>query len=135
MNTEDNKLFHELIIAAGQLATVADNAGAVLSAEHEDMCKSQIEAVRAILDQCPSPVGEEWDGTLRKDDCTITVYEAAGPGDAGGSGVRLGNTAVKIVHNPTGIGRQSESKETKEENEDVAFRALEKAVAKEWASR
>lgn len=128
---EDNEkvLFNRLIVASGKLATVADQAGTVLSAEFEEMCGPSIVEVRSILAECPPGVEATWDGELREEDLKIETYRTnhQPPNE--------NPVGVKIVHLPTGIGRQSESKLSQLENREVAMRALRGAVDKEYAKR
>lgn len=116
----------QLIAAAGTLATVADQASVLLSEEFETLVRPQVENVRAILAQLPTEP-EQWDGELRESDIQITYKASAndryGPEKQG----------VRILHRPTGIGRSSLSKPTRDENYSVAYRALSEAVAKEYA--
>lgn len=129
MDNNERELFNQLIAAAGELATVADQAGSTLSTDFEDMCTPSIERVRAILDKCPSPEGQEWDGELRKDDLKIETFRT----DT--QAVNESNVGVKIIHLPTGIGRTSKTKPSQLENREVAIKALREAVNKEYASR
>ena len=128
MTSDERKLFDELIIASGTLATVADNAAVIISEEFDELVRPQIEAVRAVLDRCPAPQ-TAWDGELHEDDLSITVYRT------GHEGVNVDALGVKIVHRPTGIGRQSESKSSQLQNREVAMRALREAVQREFDAR
>jgi hypothetical protein len=130
MTPQETELFHALIREAGKLATAADQANVVLSEEHQSLTAPFVASVRAILDQCPAPVSAEWDGTLKDVDIKEETY-------ATGREVRpsAGLLGVKVVHTPTGIGRQSESKVTQDENREVARRALTQAVQKEYERR
>jgi hypothetical protein len=130
MTTEERELFDALIREAGKLATAADQASVVLSEEHQSLTAPFVESVRAILAKCPAPSTEEWDGKLRDTDINEETY-ATGR-ETRPSRELLG---VKVVHLPTGIGRQSESKVTQEENREVARRALTQAVQKEYDRR
>src|SRR4051794_36449024 len=121
MEHQDEILFNKLITAAGKLATVADQASVVLSAEFEDMVRPSIEEVRSVLAQCPTPV-DEWDGELREEDLKIEIFRT------NHQPAHEGPVGVKIVHLPTGIGRQSESKNSQLQNREVAISALRKAV-------
>lgn len=127
--TDTDVVFRKLILASGKLATVAEQAGTVLSEQFEDMCRPSIEEVRAILAECPAVSEQEWDGELREEDLKVEHYRT------GHEPVNVGPVGVKIVHLPTGIGRQSESKLSQLENTEVAMRALREAVDKEYAKR
>lgn len=128
MTQDEKDLFNELIVAAGKLATVTDQANNVLSEEHQTMTQPSVDEVRAILARCPQPTVVVWDGKLREQDLKIetflTAHEVSG-----------GAKAVKIVHLPTGIGRESQSKPTEHENREVAMKALTAAVDREYTSR
>lgn len=128
LTQENARLFERLIIASGKLATQADLAGSVLSEQFEDMCGAQITEVREILAECPV-VDEAWDGELREDDLKIEIFRT------NHQPINENPAGVKIVHLPTGIGRQSESKNSQLENKEVAMKALRKAVAKEFEGR
>lgn len=119
----DQDLFDELIIAAGKLATVSDQAAVVLSEEFETMVRPSIQHVRSVLARCPQPK-IPWDskGEIRDEDLEISVYRTLT------QIVSVGPVGVKIVHLPTGIGRHSESKPTQLENREVALKALRKAI-------
>lgn len=123
-----NDLFNQLIIASGKLATAADQANVVLSEEHESLTRPFIEEVRAILAQCPHPA-EAWDGTLHEEDLEEKI------GRTGHEQPGQPAVGVTIVHRPTGIGRESKSKPSQEENREVALKALTDAVAREYKAR
>lgn len=119
----NSELFDELIVAAGKLATVADQAAVVLSEEFESLVRPSIDHVRSILDRCPMPViDRDSVDELREEDLEVTTYMTLTQPS------NLGPVGVKIVHLPTGIGRQSESKPTQLENREVAMKALRKAL-------
>src|SRR4051794_781491 len=124
MNSDDRELFEELIVAAGKLATVSDNAGAILSEEFENMVAPSVIQVRAILARCPKPQ-TQWDGELRDDDIIVSRSEAPGP---------QGNKRwmVQLEHTITGITRSSYTKATEAENHAVARKALAEAVAQRY---
>lgn len=123
MDDAHRQLFDRLIIAAGTLATVSDQAATVLSEEFESLVRPSIDNVRSILHECPTPMAA-WDGvSFRDEDLDISIYKT------GYEPVNVGPAGVKIVHLPTGIGRQSESKPSQIENREVAFKALRQAVA------
>jgi hypothetical protein len=129
----ERDLFERLVIAAGELATTAELAGSVLSEEHEDMCSPYIDNVRHILEQIPTPEsGVVWNGELRDADLKVTTFHVRQGPDGKMSPDPIG---VKILHLPTGIGRESSSKRTEKENREVVKRALQKAVDKEYSSR
>lgn len=130
LTDDERRLFNELIRAAGELATVADQASVVLSEQFEEMCRPQIDAVRAVLAQCPTAVDEFYssDGNLREDDCDITAKKRRGDGYGQFSGVH-------ILHRPTGLGMESDSKPSYEENKSVALKALTDRVRRELAKR
>lgn len=130
MNDKERELFDSLIKAAGTLATVADNAAVILSEQFEEMIRPQIEAVRAIIEQCPSPTAA-WDGELRESDIKETIKDKVMGGFAG-SGKGVG---VHVLHLPTGLGRMSDSKPSQEENRTVALKALTQAVEREMKDR
>lgn len=132
LTPEQRELFDRLIISAGALATVADNASVILSEEYEDMCRPQIDEVRHILSQCPTPSDTaEWDGELRDSDLEIKHYFVR-RSDGSQS---VDPIAVEIIHLPTGIGRKSESKPRQDENHKVALKSLTDAVATEYKRR
>jgi len=128
LTPENARLFERLIIASGKLATQADLAGSVLSEQFEEMCGPFITEVREILAECPAAV-EEWDGELREDDLKIETYRT------NHQPINEAPAGVKIVHLPTGIGRQSESKNSQLQNKEVAMKALRQAVEKEYKAR
>lgn len=129
----ERDLFERLIIAAGELATTAELAGSVLSEEHDDMCSPYIINVRHILEQIPTPASTVvWDGELHDADLKTTTFCVRQGPEAKMSTDPIG---VKMIHIPTGIGRESSSKRTEKENRDVVKRALLKAVNREYASR
>lgn len=120
MDQDTQKVFEELIVAAGKLATVSDNAAVVLSEEFEDMVRPSVDEVRAILARCPQPQ-QKWDGELRDADITVRRYEAPSP-----QGTQ--RWGIELQHTITGIKRQSYTKQTEEENRAVARKALAQAV-------
>jgi len=130
----ERDLFERLQIAAGELATTAELAGTVLSEEHDDMCAPYIENVRHILSQIPTEPQSSavWDGELKESDLKVETYRVRQGPDAKMSTDPIG---VKILHIPTGIGRESSSKRTEKENREVVMRSLQKAVDKEYSRR
>lgn len=129
MSPDEKQLFNDLIIAAGKLATAADQANVILSEEHESLTAPFVREVRDIIDKCPAAVVRPWDGQLREEDLE-EVVSRTGLEPAGS-----GPVAVKLTHTPTGISRESRSKPSKMENREVALKALRDAVGKEYKSR
>lgn len=126
MSADEQTLFHELIVVASKLATVADNFAVSLSEHFEEGVRKEVDDVRAVLARCPQPKGV-WDGELRDEDCTIQTYMV--PMQRGSE-----PRGVKIRHTITGISRDSNSKATQAENREVATKALEVAVAERYQS-
>lgn len=126
MDQDMQKVFEELVVAAGKLATVSDNAAVVLSEEFETMVRPSVDEVRAILARCPQPQ-HQWDGELRDADITVRRYEAPSP-----QGTQ--RWGIELQHTITGIKRQSYTKVTEEENHAVARKALAVAVAERHQS-
>jgi hypothetical protein len=122
----EHELFQELIVAAGKLATVSDQAAEVLSEEFDDLVRPSVNEVREILARCPQPI-DQWDGTVRDVDITEDLWDAPAPQDQPRQGVTL-------RHSITGIARQSYTKATVDENRAVARKALEGAVARRYES-
>lgn len=119
LEADERKLFMDLIAAAGVLATAADNAAVVLSEEFEDVVRSPIDNVRAVLANCPVP--ESWNGELIEEDLFIESFrpQTQESGEARG---------VRVTHVPTGISRESYSKRERRDNERVARDAIKQAV-------
>lgn len=124
--TDAQQLLDELVVAAGKLATAADNASVILSEEHEAMTRPYVEQVRSIIARCPVPPAV-FDGTLRDEDIEETSFTSPSPQDE----VRHG---VNLRHTITGIQRQSYTKPTEAENRAVARKALQQAVTKRYKS-
>lgn len=126
MRADEHRLFEELIVAAGKLATVSDQAAVVLSEEFEDLVRPSVDEVREILSRCPPPI-DQWDGTVRDEDVHEGYFDAPAPQGKPKQGVSL-------RHVITGIERQSYTKDTVEENRAVARRSLEGAVGRRYES-
>lgn len=130
LTSDERVLFERLIHASGRLATAADQAGAMISHEFDEVVRACVDNVRAVLDECPSPkVTRPWTGEIYEDDLKTEHFRS--PGQRGGQE----DFGVKLVHTPTGIGRASESKRSREENHAVALKALTKAVDAEMKRR
>lgn len=128
MSTEEKlRLFDELIVTAGTLATQADNAAVTLSKDFEDMVRVPIDNVRAVLDKCPLPESVMWDGSLNDRDLTIRVYQSEPQRVQGRPAA-----AVEMTHAITGLKRKSETHSTEVENTKIARRALEQAVRQRY---
>lgn len=123
MNEEDQKAFSDLIVASTVLAQVTENAADILSEEFEKMVLDQVRNVREVLARCPGAADMMWNGQINLNDIREEIYEARGPD----SSIREG---VRVIHEPTGIGRESYSKATTEENRIVAEKALRQALEK-----
>lgn len=126
---DDNviNLFEQLIVAAGRLATVSDQAATILSDEFDTLVRPSVDNVRAILAQCPRPSGI-WDGKLHDEDIIESYFDSPGP-----SG-EITRDGIELKHTITGIARQSYTLPTKEQNRQVARAALDIAVRKRYES-
>lgn len=130
MNTDEKlALFEELIEASTVLATQADQASVVLDARFEQVVRAPIDNVRDVLKRCPAVGGAAWDGTFNIDACEIKhfandryIVARSGEDD---DPLAVG---VRITHLPTGVSRESKSKNTRQENHRVAESALRQAV-------
>lgn len=121
-------IFDELFNAASKLAAGVDNYGATIDEQFEGMFKDPLRELQSVLERCPAP--EQWDGTLRDRDIEVTYFrpevgQTPGTPDKG----------VRMRHRVTGITRESYTKLSREENQGVARRALEKAVKDRWQQR
>ena len=123
---ELDPLIRLLIDRTRVLAVVCDNAAVVLSQEFEDMVRIPLSGVQEILALLPEVV--PWDGVWREEDVTVEVYRH----DA--QRVDIAPASVKATHVPTGMAVESYSKSTREENEEVAVRALADRVRYKWDS-
>jgi hypothetical protein len=119
-------LFKLLVAQTRVLATVCDNAAAVLSDEFQDMIIQPLAAVQDVLSQCPD--ASVWDGSFREEDLIVDVFrhEAQQPGPP---------VSVKITHVPTSMSVESYSKHTVVDNELAVRRALAERVRNEWERR
>jgi protein subunit release factor A len=125
----DVNLYSSFMDAVGRLATNADQAATLLSEEFDSLVRPSIDEVRRLTEQMPATKPEEWDGTLREHDLKISVYRVPYQNSTDDP------KGVKILHEPTGIGRQSDSKGSQLANREVAMNALTEAVRKEYARR
>jgi hypothetical protein len=119
-------LFKQLVANTRVLATVCDNAAEVLSEEFRDMITGPLGAVQAVLEQCPD--AEVWDGSFSEDDIVVEIFRH----DSQRFGPPI---SAKVIHVPTGMSVESYSKQTAEENQTVARRALAERVKYEWERR
>lgn len=121
----ERELFNQLIQHGTTLVTVCNNAATVLSEEFESMITGPAGALKSVLDQCPPVVVISWDGVFREEDCDITYYTPDVPDT-----VRDGriNSGVKMIHRPTGIGREAAAYADQERNRATVLRALRSAT-------
>ena len=122
--TETDPLFKLLIQRTRVLAIACDNASAVLSSEFESMVTGPLALVQEALALCPDV--KEWDGSFNEADITVEVFRHEA------QRVDIAPASVKVIHEPTGLAVESYSKSTKEENEEVARRALADRVRDRW---
>jgi hypothetical protein len=128
MTTDNEKLFHELIIASQTLVTTSRNAAAVLSEEFESMISGPATAVQAILDQCPQPEAA-WDGVFREEDVTEETFSPDIPEEIRGEHSGVG---VRLMHKQTGMGTESYQSANRDDNRRRAMKALKSRVELRW---
>lgn len=119
----------ELIVEAQKLAVTSDNFAETIrpkgAEQHAEALISQARSVRSIIARLPQPTAV-WDGGLYDEHLKVEKL----PVPARTSGNQLVGAA--ITHSITGIGRESTTKPTFEENLAVARSALEAAVRKRY---
>lgn len=127
MNTDQGEVdphVSELVNASRKLATQVDLYGSVMDESFERAMSPLLAEVRAALEHFPDGAGL-WDGEFRESDVRVSYFASPAPQGEKKRGVEL-------RHIPTGISRQSYTKDTEEENGDVAMRSLQQAVHGRW---
>ena len=127
MTSDNERLFHELIIASQTLVITSRNAATVLSEEFESMITGPASAVQAILDQCPQPEAA-WDGVFREEDVTEQVFTPDIP-EEHAERVNLG---VKLTHRQTQMSTEAYQSANVDDNRKRAMRALKSRVERRW---
>lgn len=122
LDQDERELFMKLITAAGTLATVTDNAAVIISEELDEMVRPQIEAVREILAQCPTPSGWKQGDEVREEDLKIEYFRHEG------HSVRDEPRGVRITHIPSGLSGESYNKGSRLENTEVVMNYLHRKL-------
>lgn len=127
LTDEQRGAVDELIVEAQKMAVISDNFAETIrmkgAEEHADALIRQAGVVRGILSRLPQPTSV-WDGKLYDEHLVIEKFDVP-------AGTPR-NRGARVRHMITGIGRESSSKNSFEENHAVARRALEQAVNAEY---
>jgi protein subunit release factor A len=124
----DDTLMKLLIERTRVLCTVCDQAATVLSEEFEDMVSGPLRSVQQVLAMLPTDDSAPWDGTWRTTDVSVEYFrhETHAPGTP---------RAVRMTHRPTGMVVETYQKELREDNEQLAQRALYDRVTRRWEAQ